>query len=260
MTFETEGFAGDNAARLRAEQRQRNEELFNFSDECARLALTIAGLLASAKNKRQLVVAAFFARSVAHFQAAISLAELGMTLESLSVSRGLLETVFVMLAIVEDAVAPHELAKHDYASRVKHANTLLNSKDYPNVEQFKDQLRDFADLYVDTTAIDMREFARRGKALAAYDGLYRHLSHHAAHPSLSSVDGYFLRHDDGRFTVKLRPLLTKTPAAVLSASTCLLLACFACDKCGLNTADTSAALTRTWSQCEGLDQRFKPWA
>ncbi|MGD6771241.1 DUF5677 domain-containing protein, partial [Staphylococcus arlettae] len=98
-------------------------------------------MLQTAKNKRQLIVGAFFARCVTHFQGATALAEVGMTLESLSLSRGLLETVFVMLAIAEDAVAPGELAGHDYASRVKHANTLLNAKDYPNVEQFDDQLR-----------------------------------------------------------------------------------------------------------------------
>ena len=42
------------------------------------------------------------------------------------------------------------------------------------------------------TAIDMREFARRGNALAAYDGLDRHLSHHASHPPLSAVNDYLV--------------------------------------------------------------------
>ncbi|RQP98904.1 hypothetical protein DF164_31370 [Burkholderia stagnalis] len=241
-------------------QRQRNGELFDFADKCARLALEIAGRLPSAKNKRQLVTGAFFARCVSHFQAAMLLAESGMTLESLSMSRGLLETVFVMLAIVEDAVSPSELAAHDYASRVKHANTLLNSKDYDNIEQFKEELRAFSSLYVDSTTIDMREFARRGKALAAYDGLYRHLSHHAAHPSLSAVDEYFGKHAGGKVSVRLKPLLAKTPAAVLSATTAMLLACFACEKCELSVADTNAKLAQTWSECEGLDQRYRPWA
>jgi hypothetical protein len=260
MTFETEGFAGRSATTLRAEQRHRNKELFDFADKCAHLALEIATRLPSAKNRRQLVAGAFFARCVAHFQAAMLLAESGMTLESLSMSRGLLETVFVMLAIVEDTVSPSELAAHDYASRVKHANTLLNSRDYANVEQFREQLRDFTALYVDSTTIDMREFARRGKALAAYDGLYRHLSHHAAHPSIAAVDEYFERHDGGKFSVQLKPLLAKTPAAVLSATTALLLACFACEKCGLSGADTNAKLGQMWGECEGLDQQFRPWA
>jgi hypothetical protein len=106
----------------------------------------------------------------------------------------------------------------------------------------------------------MREFARRGNALAAYDGLYRHLSHHAAHPSLSAVEEYFEKRSDGLFCVRLRPLLNKTPAAILSASTGILLACFACEKVGLQTADTSAVLLSTWDQCQLLDQQYRPWA
>ncbi|MBN3754212.1 hypothetical protein G3N95_14770 [Paraburkholderia sp. Tr-20389] len=260
MTFETEDFAGRSAAALQAEQRQRNGELFDFADKCARLALEIAGRLRAVKNRRQLVAGAFFARCVTHFQAAMLLAESGMTLESLAMSRGLLETVFVMLAIAEDAVSPGELAAHDSASRVKHANTLLNAKDYGNVEPFKEKLQDFSSLHKDSATIDMREFARRGKALAAYDGLYRHLSHHAAHPSLSAVDEYFERHDGGKFSVQLKPLFSKTPAAVLSAATGILLACFACEKCGLSIADTDVKLGQTWSECEKLDQRYRPWA
>lgn len=67
MTFETEGFAGRSAAALQAEQRQRNGELFDFADKCARLALEIAGRLRAVKNRRQLVAGAFFARCVTHF-------------------------------------------------------------------------------------------------------------------------------------------------------------------------------------------------
>lgn len=260
MTFETEGFAGASSAALRADQRKRHNTLLAFADECAGVALQIAGLLTTAKNRGQLTVGAYFARCVTHYQAAIILAESGMTLESLSLSRGLLETVFVMLAVAENAVAPRELAGHDYASRVKHANTLLNAKDYPNVEQFKAQLNEFVEQDEGSMTIDMREFARRGKALGTYDGLYRHLSHHAAHPSLSAVDDYFEKRNDGSFGVRLKPLLDKTPAAILTATTGILLACFACEKVGLHTEEMRTVLQSTWDKCQMLDHKYGPWA
>ncbi|MCY0853099.1 DUF5677 domain-containing protein [Cupriavidus sp. D39] len=126
--FEQEGFAGDGGASLRLGQRERYEELFAFADECSRLTMKVAALLPDATTKRQLVVSLFFARCTSHYQAAMNLAEGGMTVESLVLSRGLVETFFVLAAIAEDAVTPGELVGHDNASRVKHANALLKLK------------------------------------------------------------------------------------------------------------------------------------
>lgn len=260
MAFEQEDFAGASASERVSDPYQKYAELFEFSTGCTRLALSVSALLPEAKTKRQIVIGLFFARCVSHYQAAMLLAERGMTIESLSLSRGLLETVFVMLAIAEDAVAPGELARHDAASRVKHANALLNSKDYPNVLPFLEQLGDFVEQSKGSAFIDMREFARRGKALAAYDGLYRHLSHHASHPSLSAVDDYLVDGEDGRLHVQFRPLLDKTPATVLSACTGILLACFACDKTGLKTEQISNLVAVTWSRYESLYEQYRPWA
>lgn len=82
-----------------SDQHQKYAEFFEFSNECTRLALGVTALLPEAKTKRQIVIGLFFARCVSQYQAAMLLAENGMTIESLSLSRGLLETVFVMLAI-----------------------------------------------------------------------------------------------------------------------------------------------------------------
>lgn len=261
MRFDQEGgFSGTSGARLRSAQIQNYGDLFSFSDECTQLALTVSALLPELKIKRQLVVGLFFARCLSHYQAGISLAQGGMVIESLSLSRGLFETVFVMLAIAEDAVEPGELARHDAASRVKHANALLNSKDYPNVKPFVEQLGDFVHQYAGSTTIDMREFARRGNALAAYDGLYRHLSHHASHPSLSAVVDYLIRGEEGRLQAQFRPLLDKTPAAVLSACAGILLACFAIDKVGVKTIDTNTTVNLAWARFEALYEYHNPWS
>ncbi|RMW07751.1 hypothetical protein ALP03_200147 [Pseudomonas amygdali pv. tabaci] len=243
-----------------SDQHQKYAELFEFSNECTGLALGVAALLPEAKTNGQIAIGLFFARCVTHYQAAMLLAENGMTIESLSLSRGLLETVFVMLAIAENAVEPCELARHDAASRVKHANALLNAKDYPNVQPFVGPLSAFVGQHVGATAIDMREFARRGNALAAYDSLYRHLSHHASHPSLSAVNDYLVDGADGRLYVQLRPLLDKTPASILSACAGILQACYACEKTDLTTEQISSLMPVTWSRYESLDEQYSPWA
>ena len=247
------------AAKLKSDQRKDNEELFAFSDECTRFALRVAAQLPNAKSERQIISSQFFSRCLSHHQAGIILAETGMTIESLSRSRGLLETVFVMLAVAENSVTPDELRNHDDAERRKHANALLRSKTYPNVTPFLSILDDFAKQRADTNSIKVNELAKRGSANAAYDGFYRHLSHHASHASLSAVDGYLVKGIDGQFCVKFQPLLGYTAAAVLSACKGILLACYAWDKACVDTAERSNFVTDIWERCTTLYERYDPW-
>lgn len=128
--FEQNGFSGSSAADLQTRLRTEHSSLFRFADQCAHVALDVAALLPLARANRQIVMSQFFARALSHFQAALMLAESGMTVESLTLSRSLLETCFVMLAIAENAVSPGELLGHDNAMRLKHANVLRKSKDY----------------------------------------------------------------------------------------------------------------------------------
>jgi hypothetical protein len=131
-TFEQNGVAGSSAEDLRTRLRAEHASLFRFADHCARAALDVAAQLPLARASRQMVVSQFFARALSHFQGALMLAESGMAIESLTLSRSLVETCFVMLAIVEDAVTPGELLSHDDAMRLKHANVLRKSKDLSN--------------------------------------------------------------------------------------------------------------------------------
>jgi hypothetical protein len=115
--FEQYGFSGAAATEMRNRLRDLHPELFRLGDACARLGLDIAKLLPFAQASRQLAVSQFFARALSHFQAALLLVETGLVIESLSLSRSLLETYFVMGAIAENAVTPQELAGHDDAMR-----------------------------------------------------------------------------------------------------------------------------------------------
>jgi hypothetical protein len=259
MCFDIDGFAGGSGAALRHEQVNNNRELFDFAGRCSQLGMKIAALLPDAEEKSTIVAALLFARSLSHFQAAVCLAEGGMTVEALVLCRGLVETAFVISALAEGAVTPQELASHDAASRVKQANSLLKTNSYPNVSPFKSQLNHFVSKNAGSTAIDMHEFARRGNALALYDGLYRHLSHHAAHPSLSAVDPYLVDMPIGQIRAKFIPLLDYTAQAILSACAGILVSCFACDKAGIRTPETNASGTQMWQDYENLYSIYKPW-
>ncbi|MBJ9920529.1 MULTISPECIES: DUF5677 domain-containing protein [Burkholderia cepacia complex] len=258
--FERYGLAGDGAANLRSRLRVEHADLFQFGDRCMRIVLDVTALLPLARASRQVVVSQFFARAASHFQAGLMLTECGMAIESLTLSRSLFETCFVMLAIAENAVMPDELLSHDNAIRLKHANALLNSKDYPNVEPYRETLETFVRRVSGAKEIGAYEFARRGKALAMYDGPYRHLSHQALHATLSAVDDYLAKDADGKHYVHYRPLLEKTPAAVLTICAGILLACFACDKASVCTPDTSETLSRAWAEYESLYEKHRPWS
>lgn len=259
-TFDQNGFAGTSVADLRTRMRAEHASLFRFADQCARLALEIAALIPLARANRQIVVSQFFARALSHFQGALMLAERGMAIESLTLSRSLLETCFVMLAIGENAVTPGELLSHDDAMRLKHANVLRKSKDYPNVEPYRATLDAYAERVAGAKEIGFYEFAPRGKALATYDGLYRHLSNHALHATLSAVDDYLVKGTDGKYHVQYRPLLEKISAAVLTACVGILLAGFACEKSGLSTPIISATLVATWNEYQSFDEAHNLWA
>ncbi|WP_175697760.1 DUF5677 domain-containing protein [Burkholderia ambifaria] len=259
-TFERYCFADDSPSDLRNRLRAQHAELFQFGDRCMCVVLDVAALLRLARASRQIVISQFFARAASHFQAGFMLAECGMAIESLTLSRSVFETCFVMLAIAEDAVTPEQLLSHDNAMRLKHANALLKSKDYPIGEPYRETLDAFVQSVSGAKEISFYDFARLGKALATYDGLYRHLSHHALHSTLSAVDDYLAKDADGKHYVHFRPLLEKTPAAILTICAGILLACFACEKALVCTPDTSETLSRAWAEYESLYEKHRPWA
>jgi len=245
---------------IRNVQRHKYADLFVLADRCTALSLQLSKSISTPLNRKQSVMALYLYRCISHYRASKSLAEGGMTVESFAIARGLLETTFVMLAIAEDAVSPQELAQHDEGARRKHANALLKSKDYPNIIPYEQQLRAFVEQKEGASTIAMREFARRGNALAVYDGLYRNLSHQASHPSLSGIDDYLSNKKDGELRLHFRPLINKTPAALLSAVTGILLACFACEKVDIKISGTDSSIQATWSEYEQLYEKHQPWA
>jgi hypothetical protein len=260
MSFDAEGFTGESAASIRKEQLENYAALFTFANACSKHAVEITQLLPESKDQTELTSRLFFARSTSQFQAAICLAERGMTIEAMVLCRSLMETFFVLNALAQGVVTPAELVSHDGASRKSHANALLNRKGkYPNVAPFEEILKEFVAEKAESIEIKLFEFARKGNALAAYDGLYRHLSHHAAHPSLSAVDPYLVESSDKQAHAQFRPILDYTPRAVLSACMGVLLSCFACERLGIRTPQTVAVGASLWQEYQVIYETNNPW-
>lgn len=260
MSFEDEGFTGESAASIREEQLEKYGDLFAFAKACSKLAVDTTQLLPDTEDRLELTSRLFFARCTSHFQAAICLAEGGMTIEAMVLCRSLIETFFVLNALAQGVVTPAELVSHDGASRKSHANALLNRKNtYPSVVPFEKILNDFVAEKAASIEIKLFDFARKGDALAAYDGLYRHLSHHAAHPSLSAVEAYLIESSDKGPHVQFRPILDHTPRAILSACIGILMCCFACDKLGARNPQTNSTGARLWEEYVTLNDAYDLW-
>lgn len=258
MSFYIEGFRGQGGEAVRLKQIAQNRELFEFAEKCSGLAMQTTTLLPNTKGSHSIAVGLFFARCVSHFQAAINLAAGGMTVEALVICRGLVETAFVMCALSENAVTLEELVSHDDAIRVKMANVFLKANSYANVEPFEERLEEFVAGKKGGVEISLYEFAKRGNALALYDGLYRHLSHFAAHPSISAVDAYIVATPIGH-RAKFTPLVDYTSRAILSACAGILICCFASDKAGIRTPQTNVSGTQLWNEYEILYAAYDPW-
>lgn len=260
--FEAFRISGEQAADVRTSQRSKYPDIFVFADRCADIidGAVARARLQSLRQPKEMVTGLFLARATSHFHAARMLGEAGLTIESLTLSRSLFETCFVMLALAEGAVSLEELKSHDDAMRLKHANVLRNSNSYPEVERFKEVLNAFAQNVAESKEIGFYEFARRGNALAAYDGLYRHLSNHALHSTLSAVDDYLVPDVSRKYVVQYRPLLEKTSAAVLTACAGVLIAGFAAQKAGIFSDEDATVIAQTWEAYEALYSLYRPWA
>ncbi|NIA57253.1 hypothetical protein HAV22_26880 [Massilia sp. TW-1] len=253
-----EGFSGLSGTKLREQQKENYMELFGFAGECSSLAMQAVSMLPKIEDKSTLPACLLFARAAAHFQAAISLAEGGMTIEALIIARSLVETSFVLGALAAGEIKANDLVEHDIASRTKAAKALLKPNDYENVEVFKERLSAFVSENAGSAEIKIFEFAKKADALMMYDGLYRHLSHFAAHPSLSATDPYLVE-EDGKAFGRFQPILHYTPRAVLSACAGFLICFYCLEKIGVRAPETNARGTVLWDIYESLYARNQPW-
>jgi hypothetical protein len=93
----------------------------------------------------------------------------------------------------------------------------------------------------------------------AYDGIYRHLSHFAAHPSLTAASEYYVELPEGGGHVSFHPLVDKTPKAVLVASGGILLACGAFEIAAQTNSEINGEIQKQLDREEILYEKYRPF-
>lgn len=258
MGFDTEGFIGVDALRIVDEQRMGYPDLFTFADECSLTAMKTALLHLDADN-REVSVRVMFARCIAQYQGAIILAERGLPIESMLLTRALYETDFVLGALANKMVTPEKLVESDFSSRKKIGNVLLPIAKKENPLEHHEKLAAFIEENAEATSISIVEMAQRAGMQLVYDGMYRYLSHFSAHPSVSAASEYFVEQAGGNGHVVFRPLVSETPKSILAACSGILLACGAFEKAAQTNSEINTEIKTRLEFNEVLYEKYRPW-
>jgi Family of unknown function (DUF5677) len=258
MGFDTEGFLGPDVLRLVEEQRAAYPDLIAFSHECSATAMKTA-LLPLSTDNRGIAVGVMFARCIAQFQGAIILTEHGLPIESMLLTRALHETDFVLGALAKKAVTPEELADSDFGSRKKIGSVLLPIAKNESTPEQHAKLAAFIVENAEAKSLSLEEMARRAGMQLIYDGIYRHLSHFAAHPSVTAASGYFVELPSGGGHVAFRPLTCDTPKAIVAACSGIMIACSAFEKAAQTNSEINNEIKTRLDREEVLYQKYRPW-
>jgi hypothetical protein len=141
---------------------------------------------------------ALFCRCIDHFRGTVLLAEQELDAEALTLVRGIIETSFVIGALLKGVLTTSQLQAFDQAAKGKGARALadfLRRAGRPDVQEL---MRDFGKRHTGPT-LQIEELAKMLDEQDMYNGHYRMLSNKASHPSLSSVEKY-LDYGDPRST------------------------------------------------------------
>lgn len=198
MSFEQHGFLSPEIGQQIASIRQAHAEWFNLSDTFNRIAQRIILIERDIESEHgysdyRVVAMLYFTRATSSFQAALLLLERGMISEANTIIRSLIETMWVLAGLTktkQDFVK--ELASADYAERKAAGNWYLNNpKLTENVtEEAKAQMKAFVEK-LEAEEIPLKKLVFHNVAfetgLGELYAMYRHLSHHYAHPSLTAA-------------------------------------------------------------------------
>lgn len=258
MGFDTEGFLGTDAHHLVDAQRVAYPDLFTFADECSATAMKTI-LLPLVAGNIGVSVGVMFARCIAQYQGAIILAERGLTIESMLLTRALHETVFVLGALANKKVTPEELAVSDFGNRRTIGNVMLPIVEKAGLQEQKARLESFITENEGAKTLSFWDMARLAGMQVVYDGIYRHLSHFAAHPSVTAASGYYVELPDGRGHVAFHPLINETPKSILAACGAIMRACGAFEIAAQTNSEINAEIRAQLDREDVLYQKYRPW-
>jgi hypothetical protein len=95
------------------------EEQVAFADECLAITMKVAERLPLATSDEGIAAGVFFARSASLFKGAVLLAKHELPIESMLLTRALIETNFVLVALVSGHLSRAMVLDDEMASRTK---------------------------------------------------------------------------------------------------------------------------------------------
>jgi hypothetical protein len=192
MTIDEQGFLSPEIAawieKHRAEHRPWFTLAMNLNAAAHQLLLKIP------LDDEVFLLTLLFVRGLTSFQAAIILAERGMTQDARTVARSCFETVFCFGAVRQDQGFIEKFEKAAVHSKKTFANAQLagSSKLEPEAADILDQfLRDLAQTGEEGEPFVWKEVAKLAGLSGVYDVYYRGLSNDAAHPSLIALKRFW---------------------------------------------------------------------
>lgn len=257
MGFDKEGFLGSESLSLVAKQLSEFQDLFEFAYSCSASAMECLSKPLPQGNAG-VSIGVMCSRCVAQYQGSIILAERGLTLESMILARALFETVFVLGALINKKVSPEDLAESDLGSRRKLGNAIMQYTKNISTEQ-NEKLASFIKEQKTAKTISMEQMATHAGMKNVYDGIYRHLSHFVAHPTLTSASAYYAELSEGSGKVLFKPLSNYTSKAILSASIGILLACSTIEKNSSKEQNINLRLNELLDKEDILYEKYKPF-
>jgi len=164
---------------------------FDVCERLNRLAHRQLNTLVVAGEDRQLLLRALlFIRGLSSYQAALILAERGLTTEARTIARGCFETVFLLGAIDKQPQLVDNLIVDDVTRKRRLAAAVIAlPEDHQADEAVSKRLSD----YLSETEghgsglLKVEQMATIAGMKSIYDLYYRSLSNDAAHPSLTSL-------------------------------------------------------------------------
>ena len=258
MTFARDGFLSEEALHFAARQLEGFADIFGLAKECSRTAMQLAALLPALQGKKEVVAGTFFARAVAEFQGAVILCERGLSVESMVLGRSIIETVFAMAAVALDRISPEQLADNDFANRTKIGRSFLPvAKRFGRLDKTK-KLEAFIAEHGTAESIAFERMANLAGLEDLYR-LYRHLSHFAAHPSVTAASVHYVTAPDGTGHVSLRPDFRDLPKALTTACRAIIIACASFEHV-VTTPAINARINENHLLVVELYDKYQPWA
>jgi hypothetical protein len=144
---------------------------------------------------------------------------------------------------------------HDLASRKKQAGVLLPQAERLGFAEHRERLESFISENHNATALILSNLAKVGGLQVIYDGLYRHLSHHAAHPSISAADSFLVQPPDDEAHAEFRFDPDGTSDALHWTCHALLIACATFEKACGTTPEVNSELAACLADFEALDSK-----